>query len=146
MKDKGFELLQRAIDLDPGNPRWKEALESAKAEPERQRNYRQMTNTATAPSDARRIGGAVAEANLVTRVEPQYPPLALVARIQGSVEFTVTIGADGHVQNIQLVRGHPLLVTAALEAVRQWVYRPTLLNGQAVPVVTDVLVPFRLPQ
>jgi protein TonB len=146
MKDKGFELLQRAIDLDPGNPRWQEALESAKAEPVRQQNYSQMTSTPPVPSGAVRIGGAVAEANLLTRVEPQYPPLALAARVQGAIEFSVTIGADGHVQNIQLVRGHPLLVNAALTAVRQWVYRPTFLNGQVVPVVTDVLVPFRLPQ
>jgi TonB family protein len=89
-----------------------------------------------------RIGAAVAAANLIERVEPQYPPLAQAARIQGSVEFNIVIGEDGSVKTVQLVRGHPLLVNAAKEAVLQWKYRPTLLNGDAVSVMAPVVVNF----
>ena len=89
-----------------------------------------------------RIGAAVAASNLVERVEPQYPPLAAAARIQGSVEFNVLIGDDGSVKSVQLVRGHPLLVNAAKDAVLQWKYRPTLLNGNAVSVMSPVVVNF----
>jgi TonB family protein len=92
-----------------------------------------------------RIGSAVAEANLIRKVQPDYPPLAKAARVQGSVEFRVTIGKDGHVENIELMRGHPLLVNAAKDALMQWVYRPTLLNGAPVDVQTEVVVRFTLP-
>jgi TonB family protein len=85
-------------------------------------------------------------ANLTHRVEPIYPPLARQARIQGTVRFTVTVAKDGTVSNIQLLSGHPLLVAAAQEAVRQWQYTPTLLNGQPVEVVIPADVTFTLPQ
>jgi TonB family protein len=103
--------------------------------------------TPPTPWDTRdriRVGGNVQAANLIRRVEPIYPPLARQARIQGTVRFDATIGADGHVKNLQLISGHPLLVPAAQEAVRQWVYRPTLLNGIPVEVVTQIDVPFTL--
>jgi TonB family protein len=90
------------------------------------------------------VGAAVQERQLIRKVEPVYPELARAARIQGLVRFTVIIAKDGHVTDIQLVSGHPLLVTAAREAVAQWVYRPTLLNGQPVEVVTNVDVNFAL--
>lgn len=144
LNQEGFSLLQRAIDLDPTNAKWKDALESAKYESVRQQNYSTMVQPGSA-SNAQRIGAAVMEANLVTKVDPVYPPLALSARIQGTVAFTITVGPDGHVQNVQLVRGHPLLVNAAKDAVLQYVYRPTLLNGKPVTVVTDVDIPFKLP-
>lgn len=92
-----------------------------------------------------RIGAGVAEVNLITRVEPEYPPLAKAARIQGTVEFTATIGSDGVIKNLQLVRGHPLLVNAAKEAVLQWKYRPTFLNGNPIAVTAPVKVTFTLP-
>ena len=85
------------------------------------------------------------ERNLITMVDPVYPPLAMQARIQGLVRFNVVIGKDGRVANMQLVSGHPLLVPAARDAVRQWVYKPTLLNGDPVEVVTEVGVNFTLP-
>lgn len=141
----GLGLIQRAIDLDPYNPAWKEALESAKAEPVRRQNIQGMTGGSNTQQTIQ-IGAAVAAANLLTKVEPVYPPLARAARVQGEVEFTIDIGPDGRVQNIHLVRGHPLLVNAAKEAVLQWVYRPTLLNGNPVAVTTTVVVPFRLDQ
>jgi protein TonB len=93
-----------------------------------------------------RIGAAVLEVNLIRRVQPIYPPLAHSARVQGTVEFTATIDEVGNVVNLQLVRGHPLLVNAAKEAVLQWKYRPTLLNGQPVTVISNVTVNFTLPQ
>jgi protein TonB len=79
-------------------------------------------------------------------VTPVYPPLAKQARIQGTVRFTAIIGKDGTIQNLQLVTGHPLLVAAAQDAVRQWVYKPTLLNGEPVEVVTQIDVNFTLSQ
>ena len=105
-------------------------------------NYRVHDNGMGA---ATRISRDVAAANLISSVEPQYPSLALAARIQGTVEFNAVIGDDGVIQNLQLVRGHPLLVNAAKEAVLQYRYRPTLLNGSAVSVVAPVIVKFTPP-
>jgi periplasmic protein TonB len=93
-----------------------------------------------------KISTGVAEANLIHKVLPVYPALAKSARVQGAVEFTATISKEGLIENLQLVRGRPLLVQAAREAVLQWRYRPTLLNGHAVEVVTDILVNFTLAQ
>ena len=91
-----------------------------------------------------RVGGNVAEANLIKKVQPQYPPLAKSARVQGTVEFTAVISKEGKIENLKLVRGHPLLVNAAKEAVLQWRYKPTMLNGEPVEVVTDIIVNFTL--
>jgi TonB family protein len=98
-----------------------------------------------APPQKIRVGGNVQAANLVEKPDPVYPPLALQARIQGTVRFNLTVGADGHPKDIQLDSGHPLLVPAALDAVRRWVWRTTLLNGNPVEVITVVDVPFTLP-
>lgn len=92
-----------------------------------------------------RVGAQVQKLNLITKVDAIYPPLALQARIQGVVRFNIVIGKEGRVSNIQLVSGHPLFVAAATDAVRQWVYKPTLLNGQPVEVVTEADVNFTLP-
>ena len=91
-----------------------------------------------------RVGGVVAEANLIHRVQPIYPVLAKSARVQGTVEFTAVISKEGRVENLQLVHGHPLLVNAARDAILQWQYRPTMLNGQAVEVLTTIMVNFTL--
>ncbi len=91
-----------------------------------------------------RVGANVEAANLIYKVPPIYPSLARQARIQGTVRFSVVIGNDGRVDHLQLISGHPLLVSAAQEAVRQWVYKPTLLNGSPVEVVTQVDVNFTL--
>ena len=77
---------------------------------------------------------------------PVYPPLARQARISGTVRLEGVISRTGHVINLQVVSGHPLLATAALDAVRQWVYRPTLLNGEAVEVIAPIEVHFTLSQ
>jgi TonB family protein len=101
---------------------------------------------ASVPAGALRIGANVQEANIVTKVAPEYPPLAKAARVQGTVKFEIVIGKDGTVQNIQLISGPPLLIQSAMSALRQWVYRPTLLNGQPVEVVTTVDINFTLVQ
>ncbi|MBZ5596191.1 MAG: TonB family protein [Acidobacteriia bacterium] len=97
-----------------------------------------------AAPDRIRIGTQLQEKNLLTKVDPIYPPLARQARIQGVVRFTVVIGKDGRVSNIALVSGHPLLVAAARDALSQWVYRPTLLNGEPVEVISEASVNFAL--
>lgn len=81
--------------------------------------------------------------DLITKVEPVYPPLARQAQVRGVVQFQVTIGRDGKVKNIQLLSGHPLLVVAATQALKQWVYRPTFVNGEAVEVVTHAELEFK---
>lgn len=135
----GVQFMERAMAVDPGNPHWAELFERVKAEPPE-------PSAADAQPHAVHIGPKIAEANLLTRVEPEYPPLAKAARVQGDVQFTATIGLDGHVEDLQLISGHPLLVAAAKQAAMQWIYRPTLLNGNPVAVVTTVVVPFQLPQ
>jgi TonB family protein len=89
-----------------------------------------------------RVGGNVQESKLVQRVEPIYPDQAKDARISGVVILQVTVDEQGNVSDIRVMRGHPLLQNAAVEAVRQWRYSPTLLNGEAVPVIATVTVPF----
>ena len=96
------------------------------------------------PTGPIRVGGNVQAANLIRQVRPNYPPLAKQARIQGVVRFNAIISRDGTIQNLQMVSGHPLLVPAATDAVRQWVYKPTLLNGEAVEVQTQIDVNFTL--
>ena len=91
-----------------------------------------------------RVGGNVQAANLIRKITPVYPPLAKQARVQGTVRFSAIIGKDGQIQNLQLVSGHPLLVPAATDAVKQWVYKPTLLNGEPVEVITQIDVNFTL--
>jgi protein TonB len=80
----------------------------------------------------------------VTRVSPVYPDLARRAGIEGAVRLAVVIAKDGRIAHIQVNTGHPLLIPAALEAVRQWQYQPTLLNGQPVEVRTDLELNFVL--
>ena len=91
-----------------------------------------------------RVGGSVQKARLAKRVSPRYPPLARQARIQGTVKLTAIIARDGSVEKLEVGSGHPLLVPSAIEAVRQWRYKPTLLNGVAVEVVTQIDVIFKL--
>ncbi len=93
-----------------------------------------------------RVGGNVQQAKLVRQPRPVYPPLARQARIQGTVRLTAVIAKDGTIQELQVVNGHPLLVPSALEAVKQWVYQPTLLNGEPVEVITQIDVNFTLSQ
>jgi protein TonB len=90
------------------------------------------------------VGGDVQMAKLVRKVIPTYPALARSARISGIVRLIGTIGKDGVIRDLQLVSGHPMLARAALEAVQQWVYKPTLLNGNPVEVIAPIEVSFTL--
>ena len=103
----------------------------------------------TAPSVAGdvgrvRMGGNVASANLVKKVQPTYPILARQTGIQGVVRLHAIIGKDGSVMQLEVISGHPLLVNAALEAVRQWVYQPMLVEGKPTEVDTTIDVLFQL--
>jgi protein TonB len=77
-------------------------------------------------------------------VEPRYPQPAIMARISGPVQLEGIIGTDGRIRDLHALSGNPVLVPAALEAVRQWVYEPTLLNGKPVEVIAPITVIFRL--
>ena len=95
----------------------------------------------SAPSRIR-VGENVQSANLIRKNAPQYPDTARSTGITGDVRLSIIIGRDGTIQNVQVISGHPLLVKSALEAVETWLYRPTLLNGSPVEVVTTVTVSF----
>lgn len=91
-----------------------------------------------------RVGGQVQAANILSRVNPPYPPLARQARVSGAVRLEGIIAKDGTIQQLKVLSGHPLLVPAAVEAVRQWRYRPTRLNGEPVEVIAPIEVNFIL--
>jgi protein TonB len=88
-------------------------------------------------------GGQIQQAELLRRRDPEYPKLARESGASGVVELTATVGADGHVKAVKVVRGHPLLRQAAVDAVKQWIYRPTMLNGSPVETQTQVLLNFK---
>ncbi|HMC31677.1 MAG TPA: energy transducer TonB [Candidatus Angelobacter sp.] len=91
-----------------------------------------------------RVSGGVTAGNLLRRVEPVYPPLAKTARIQGQVILHAVISKSGSIENLQVMSGHPMLVQSALDAVRQWKYKPYILNGEPVEVDTTVTVNYNL--
>jgi periplasmic protein TonB len=93
-----------------------------------------------------RVGEPMQQAQLITRIVPRYPPLAVQTRTQGTVLLHAIISVDGRITALEVVSGQPLLVQAAVDAVRQWRYRPTYLNGEAVEVETSITVIFRLGQ
>jgi protein TonB len=93
-----------------------------------------------------KVGGNVQAARILNRVQPQYPPLARQTRISGTVRLHAIISKDGSIQQLEVISGHPLLQQAALDAVRQWRYQPTLLNGEPVEVDTTIDVIFSLNQ
>jgi protein TonB len=93
-----------------------------------------------------RISQGVTKGRLLAKIEPKYPPLARAARIQGEVILTAIISKTGEVENLTLVSGHPMLVPSAFDAVRQWRYRPYLLNGEPVEVETTVTLTFVIIQ
>jgi len=93
-----------------------------------------------------RLGGQVLLGRLITRVEPVYPRIAIQARISGEVRLDAVVGTDGRVRELRVLSGHPMLVPAAVDAVRQWVFQPTLLNSVPVEVSAPVTVTFRLGQ
>jgi protein TonB len=97
---------------------------------------------AAAPAEPVRVGGMVKEPRPVKMVPPVYPPLASKARVSGLVVLEATLTAQGTVEEIKVISGHPLLVEAAINCVRQWQYEPTYLNGVPVPVILTAKVHF----
>jgi protein TonB len=91
-----------------------------------------------------KISEGVLQAQLLSRIEPQYPILAKLAKTEGTVRLRAFISQDGRITSLEVISGNPLLVQAALEAVRQWRYRPTMLNGEPVEVETFITVIFHL--
>jgi TonB family protein len=91
-----------------------------------------------------RVSGPVEQAQLTSRIEPRYPVIAKQTKTEGTVVLHAIISRDGRITALEVVSGHPLLVQAALDAVRQWRYRPTYLGGEPVEVETKITVIFRL--
>jgi protein TonB len=113
----------------------------------------QPTNPVVRPPDEKKkpeekrtvkVSGVVQQAQLIARIEPRYPPIAVQAGIEGTVLLHAIINREGGITALEVVSGPPLLVKAALDAVRQWRYRPTFLNGEPVDVDTSITVIFRL--
>jgi len=110
-----------------------------------------MSNTAAPPPPPKpvntapvRVGGNVAAANLIQQVPPVYPPIAKTAHISGTVVLHAIISKDGTIDQLEYQSGPPLLMKAAMDAVKQWRYRPTMLNGEPVDVDTTISVIFTL--
>ncbi len=98
------------------------------------------------PAQVQRIGGDVAQANLIDQVKPVYPALAKAARVQDYVMLQATINKEGMIENLKVLHGHPLLNDAAISAVKQWRYKPQMLNGQPIEVITTITVNFSFAQ
>ena len=96
---------------------------------------------ATAPRVVRISGGVISK-SLISKVDPVYPPEARAAHVSGSVVMEAHIGKNGHVESLGVLSGPQPLQAAAVDAVKQWVYRPYSLNGQPVPVVTTITINF----
>ena len=101
---------------------------------------------AKTPPTPIRVSSGVQMAKLVRQVLPVYPPMAKAMRISGVVHLTGVIGKDGRLERLQLISGHPMLAQAAIDAVREWIYKPTLLNGEPVEVIAPIDVVFTLTQ
>jgi periplasmic protein TonB len=91
-----------------------------------------------------RVSQGVTQGMILRKVQPAYPPLARQARIQGPVVLQAEIGKDGSIQNLRLISGHPMLAPAAIEAIKQWKYKPYILNGEPVEVETTITFNFTL--
>jgi protein TonB len=107
-------------------------------------NFRRSISPSITPSPVKRwrVSGGVEQGLLIQDVKPIYPALARRAGVQGAVVLQAVIGKDGRIENLRVVSGNPLLVKAAMEAVKQWRYRPYLLNGEPVEVETQVTINF----
>lgn len=107
---------------------------------------RVMPVTPVAPPPSRPVfrTSTMLQGSLIRMIKPVYPPLARSARIEGSVVLEALINKAGTIQNLHLIKGHPMLVPAALDAVRQWQYRPYILNGEPIEVETQITVNFTL--
>jgi TonB family protein len=146
LKAIATELVTHAQALQPQNQEWSDLMEEAKGLSEAPQQHASLGNgisSVTSPTLVR-VGEQVAAGNLIQAPPPVYPPLAETAHIEGVVALLVRIGTDGHVSDPKVLSGHPMLVQAALDAVKNYAYKPFLLNGQAVACQATVEVPFKL--
>jgi protein TonB len=126
-------ILTDLVRVTPAPPLAKPVVHASAATPEPTPNIIRVKQ-----------GGLVHLGPLVHRVEPRYPPLARQMRVEGVVELVGVVGIDGRIRELNLKGGHPLLAPAAIEAVRQWIYEPTTLNGDRVEIIAPITVTFRL--
>ena len=100
--------------------------------------------TPSRPKERLKISAPVQQAMLIRRVEPIYPPLGMQLRREGRVELHAIISTDGAIQSLEVITGDPLFIQSALSAVREWRYRPTILDGQPIEVDTHITVIYTL--
>ncbi|HEV3331059.1 MAG TPA: energy transducer TonB [Bryobacteraceae bacterium] len=139
-----FQLLGRARQLEPQNSQWTDFLEGAQRLPCMSVAPPLVTvnpNPSPMPPSIT-VGSGVQAAHLIRPLKPD-PPTGPQAGIEGVVRCRVRIGTDGHVMNVEVLSGNPLLVQLAIEALKQYEYTPTLLNGNPVEVETTVDIPFQ---
>ena len=132
---EGTAPIPGAVPGQGNSSRWKSIFSTAPPAP--------PPAPASTPSRIQ-VSRGVEAARLVFMVKPIYPQIALQARIEGTVVLEAVVGTDGSVESLRYVSGPPLLVQAAIDAVRQWRYQPTLLNGKPVSVETTITVIFTL--
>ena len=149
------ELVTHAETLEPQNRAWSDLFEGVKQLPAGAAARAHacqgipvcvVAQEVPAAVQTIRVGGAVEAANLQESPLPIYPPLAKAAGVQGTVKLKIRVGADGHVKDVTVISGHPLLIEAAMDAAKRYVYKPTLLNGQAAEVLTEVEIVFQLTE
>jgi TonB family protein len=144
------KLVTRAQALDPANREWSVLMESLEGLPAGSLAPLPARTTpapaSSAPVQTIRVGGQVQAQNLIESPAPIYPPDAKAAGVQGTVKVQIRIGTDGHVKEASAIRGDPVLVDAAVNAARQYMYKPTMLNNRPAEVLTDVEISFRLTQ
>jgi TonB family protein len=121
-----------------------QALDATQAEPSPPARASREEGAGPEEGAAVRIGGAIKEPRKIKHVNPVYPDIARQARVQGVVILECTIGRDGRITHVAVLRGIPLLDAAAVDAVKQWVYTPTLVNGVPARVIMTVTVNFKL--
>jgi len=136
LKTIATDLVTHAQTLEPQSRDWADLMEGVRGLP--------VASAQPPAAPQVRIGAGVAAGMLLESPAPIYPPLAKMARVQGVVKLQVRIGKDGHVAEITVVGGHPLLVPAAMDAVKHYVYKPVTMGGKAVEAMTTVDVPFGL--
>jgi hypothetical protein len=135
LKAIATDLVTHAQALEPQNREWADLMEGVKGLPN-------ISPQPAAAAQMVRIGAGVAAGMLLESPTPVTPPLAKMARIQGVLKLQVRIGRDGHVAGTAVLSGHPLLVPAAMDAVKNYVYKPITIDGKAAEVMTTVEVSF----
>ncbi len=142
---QGYADFEKTVELTAGQAAKLDATMTSEKPPAHPASPA-ASPAAKAPPQRIRVSGAVEAAKLTAHPEPEYPLLAKIAHVQGTVKLDALIGKDGSIQELKLISGNPLLVQSAMDAVRKWRYQPTLLNAAPVEVATEIDVKFALAQ